>query len=102
MTRHRVASAADLAPNSMIGVVAGGEEVCLARTDDGTLHAIGNVCTHQYFLLSEGELDGFQVECPQHSSRFDVRTGAVTGLPAVVPARVFAVVEEHGEVFVEA
>jgi 3-phenylpropionate/trans-cinnamate dioxygenase ferredoxin component len=41
------------------------------------------------------------VECPQHGSRFDLRTGKVTGLPAVIPARTFPIVVDGDEVFVE-
>jgi nitrite reductase/ring-hydroxylating ferredoxin subunit len=41
------------------------------------------------------------VECPRHASRFDVRTGKVTGLPAVIPAKTYPVVVENGEVYVE-
>src|SRR5205807_2189460 len=41
------------------------------------------------------------VECPRHGSRFDVRTGQVTGLPAVIPAKTYPVTVENGEIFVE-
>ena len=96
-----MARADEIATGSMRGVVAGGEEICLARTEDGEFHAIGDICTHQHFLLSEGEMEGHEVECPQHASRFDLRTGAVTGFPAVIPARVFPVAVEGGQVLVE-
>jgi 3-phenylpropionate/trans-cinnamate dioxygenase ferredoxin subunit len=52
-------------------------------------------------LLSGGELFGLDVECPQHGSRFNLQTGAVTGLPAVIPTKVYPVTVEDGEVFVD-
>lgn len=96
-----MALATALAPGSLTRVEAGGTDLCLARTADGGLHCIGDVCTHEEYSLSEGELLGFDVECPAHGSRFDVRTGRVDGLPAVVPARVFAVSLEGEDVYVE-
>ncbi len=36
-------------------------------------------------------MDGFEIECPRHAARFDVRTGEVTALPAVVPIDTFGV-----------
>ncbi len=32
--------------------------VAVVRDEDGDLHAINDVCSHQYVLLSEGEVDG--------------------------------------------
>ena len=40
---------------------------------------------------SEGELDGEQVECPLHSSVFNVTTGEVIGPPGDENLRVFQV-----------
>ena len=50
----------------------------------GSLFAIGDVCTHDDGPLGEGELSGFQIICPRHGARFDVRNGKVLSLPAVV------------------
>jgi nitrite reductase/ring-hydroxylating ferredoxin subunit len=41
------------------------------------------------------------VECPQHGSRFNLVTGKVTGLPAVIPATTYPVIVEGQDVFVE-
>lgn len=50
----------------------------------GALFAIGDVCSHDDGPLGDGELDGFEVTCPRHGAQFDVRTGKVLSLPAVV------------------
>lgn len=64
--------------------------------------AISDTCTHEDASLSEGEIWEGAVQCPQHGSLFDLRTGAVTGLPAQVAAQTFPVVIEDGAIYVEA
>jgi 3-phenylpropionate/trans-cinnamate dioxygenase ferredoxin subunit len=101
LAKQAVAKVDELEPDSMKYVVVAGVPVCVVRTEDGGFHAINDVCTHEDFSLSDGELWGYEVECPQHGSRFDVRTGVVRGLPAVIPAKVYPVSVEDGEVYVE-
>jgi 3-phenylpropionate/trans-cinnamate dioxygenase ferredoxin subunit len=64
-------------------VVVNGDLVGLFRAGDD-VYAISDVCTHEYAHLSEGEWEPeeFEVECPLHGSRFDVRDGSVRILPA--------------------
>ena len=50
----------------------------------GGLFAIADVCTHDQGPLGDGELEGFEIICPRHGARFDVRNGQVLALPAVV------------------
>ena len=40
---------------------------------------------HEGGPLADGTLDGYNVECPWHNSKFDVRTGEVTSPPANEP-----------------
>ena len=101
MARYRVASAGEVPIESVKGVLAGEQELCLAHCEDDNFYALDDVCTHENFLLSGGELFDLQVECPQHGSRFNLKTGAVTGLPAVIPTRVYPVEVEDGEVYVD-
>lgn len=62
----------------------------------GQLFAISDVCTHDDGPLGDGELRGFNIVCPRHGAEFDVRTGKVMQLPAVVdiPAYPVRVVDE--------
>lgn len=50
----------------------------------GIYFAIQDVCSHDDGPLGEGELDGYEVICPRHGARFDVRSGKALSLPAVV------------------
>jgi len=58
---------------------------------EGELYAVYDVCTHDEGSLEQGELDGYEIECPRHGARFDVRTGEVKALPAVLPIDTFPV-----------
>src|SRR5687768_3183773 len=71
----KVASLDDIPPGRVIGVKVGDEEVALYNVD-GTIYATRDVCTHQYFPLSKGELRGRVVTCALHQWRYDVTTGA--------------------------
>jgi len=77
----KVAETGDLSPGEMKSVVLGQEEVLLANVD-GNFYVIANTCTHAMGPLSQGELDGEQVECPVHGAIFSVITGEVVSPPA--------------------
>ena len=61
----------------------------------GQLFAIGDICTHDDGPLGDGDLEEFNIVCPRHGAEFDVRTGQVVQMPAVVdiPAYPVKVVE---------
>jgi 3-phenylpropionate/trans-cinnamate dioxygenase ferredoxin component len=101
LARRRVASVGDVAVESMKRVDVDGTPVCLAHAEDGGFYALNDICTHEEFFLSDGELWGMDVECPQHGSRFNLQTGKVTGLPAVIPAKTYPVTVEDGDVYVD-
>lgn len=64
----------------------------------GQYYAIEDVCTHDDGPIGEGELYGYEIECPRHGARFDIRTGAVTRMPAVVPVKWFPTRVEGDEI----
>ena len=101
MASHRVASVDEVPTDSMKRVDAGSTPICLAHAENGNFYALNDVCTHEEFSLSDGELWGMDVECPQHGSRFNLQTGKVTGLPAVIAATTYPVKVEGSEVYVE-
>jgi 3-phenylpropionate/trans-cinnamate dioxygenase ferredoxin component len=101
LARYRVAAVDELAAESMKRVAAGDIPVCLAHAEDGNYYALNDICTHEEFSLSDGELWGMDVECPQHGSRFNLQTGKVTGLPAVIAAKTYPVTVEEGDVYVD-
>ena len=56
---------------------------------DGAYYATSNICTHASALLTDGFMDGCEIECPLHNARFDVRTGKVLTSPAEVDLEIF-------------
>jgi glycine betaine catabolism B len=78
----KVAEGEDIQPSAMKGVEVNGEKICLANVE-GKYYAIGNICTHLGGPLAQGKLEGYEVQCPWHGSRFDIRTGKVVRPPAL-------------------
>ena len=76
--------------------------VSVFRTEDGEFYAVDDTCTHQDASLADGWLEGCLIECPLHSSRFDLRTGAVDGPPARVPVRTHPVEVRDGMLYIGA
>jgi 3-phenylpropionate/trans-cinnamate dioxygenase ferredoxin subunit len=68
---------------------------------DGDLFAVDDVCTHDEGSLDQGELEGYEIECPRHGARFDVRSGEVKALPAVVPIDTFKVRVEGDDIEID-
>jgi len=74
--------------------------IAVFHTEDGELFAIDDTCTHQDASLADGWLEGCEVECPLHASRFDLRTGAVDAPPAKRPVRTHDVTVVDGIIHV--
>ena len=96
---QRVAKLAEISVGSLKRVTVDGRAICLARPEDGRVYAIDDACTHEGYSLSEGELFDFDVECPMHGSRFDLRTGRPTCLPAEIPSCIYAVRIDNDEIY---
>lgn len=64
----------------------------------GHLFAIGDICSHDDGPLGDGELEEYEIICPRHGARFDVRTGKVISLPAVVDIPAYPVREVSGRI----
>jgi 3-phenylpropionate/trans-cinnamate dioxygenase ferredoxin subunit len=64
----------------------------------GDYYAIADVCSHDDGPVGDGELDGYEIKCPRHGARFDVRTGEVLSLPAVVDIPAYPVRVTDGRI----
>ena len=100
MAHVKVAKLAEIASGKMIGVKAKGKAILIANIG-GKLHAMSDTCTHKKCGLSRGKLDGAEVTCPCHGSRFDARDGKVIGGPAQLDVLTFKVSIEGKDVFVD-
>lgn len=97
----KVASVADVKPGSVVQVEVDGEPVALANTG-GELLATSDICSHDYVMLHEGWLEGDELECPQHGSKFNMRTGKVLGPPATQPIAPYEVKVQGQDVYLRA
>jgi 3-phenylpropionate/trans-cinnamate dioxygenase ferredoxin subunit len=64
----------------------------------GTYYAIADVCSHDDGPVAEGELTQYEIECPRHGARFDIRTGKVLSFPAIVDITAYPVKVEAGAI----
>jgi 3-phenylpropionate/trans-cinnamate dioxygenase ferredoxin subunit len=95
----RVCSIEDVPKGGTLAVSAEGVEIAIVHGEDDTFYAIYDECSHAEVPLSEGDVEGHTVECWLHGSRFDLRTGEPTGLPATEPVPVYPVEVRDGDVY---
>lgn len=88
-------------PEGHVRVVQVGEEEIALCNVGGTIFAVANVCTHDDGPLGDGYLLGDEIECPRHGARFNVTTGAVRTLPAIVPIPTFEVKIDGDDILVD-
>ena len=90
----------DLPEVGAVRVDRDGKPFAVVRAEDGSIHVIDDTCSHAEVSLAEGEVEDCSIECWLHGSRFDLRTGQPTGLPATEPVPVFPVEVRDGDVYV--
>jgi len=95
----RVCALTDLPVGTAVRAEIDDTPIALVHTDTEEVFAIYDECSHAAVALSEGEIEGCTLECWLHGSRFDLRTGEPTGLPATVPVRVYPVEIRDGDVY---
>jgi NAD(P)H-dependent nitrite reductase small subunit len=98
---HRVAALSQLSDDGALPVRLGDVPIALYRLN-GEVHAIDDVCTHEFALLSQGFVEDGAIECPLHQARFDIATGRCLAPPATVDLRSYAVRIEGDDIYVRA
>jgi NADPH-dependent 2,4-dienoyl-CoA reductase/sulfur reductase-like enzyme/nitrite reductase/ring-hydroxylating ferredoxin subunit len=86
-----------LAENSPLLGHVDNEAVILVRRAE-QVFAIGATCTHYSGPLAEGLVVGDTIRCPWHHARFDLRTGAAIGGPALSAVSCYTVQRDGGRV----
>jgi len=100
MSFARACGVADVAPGTAVAVEIDGTEVAVVRAGDDW-YAVADECSHAAIPLSEGDVEGCEIECWLHGSRFDLRTGKPSGLPATEPVAVYPVRVDGDDVLVD-
>ena len=89
-----------LTPGEMVMEDIDGDEIVFTEVN-GAVYAFNGICSHALGYLDQGELEGYEVLCPLHEGRFDVRTGEVTGGEPTEPIAVYPTRIEDDVVYVD-
>ncbi len=95
----KVAQTSDLSPGQMKQVQVGDELILLVNVD-GAYFAMADICSHAYAPLTQGDLNGEEVECPLHGSAFSVKTGEVLSPPANESLETFSVKVDGDDILI--
>lgn len=99
VTWHRVAKRDEVGDGDPLGVQVGDTLIGLYLLD-GEIHALSNVCSHEFAVLTDGFVNGDCIECPLHAAEFDIRTGKALSPPADEDIATYPVKIEGDEIFV--
>jgi 3-phenylpropionate/trans-cinnamate dioxygenase ferredoxin subunit len=82
-------------------VDSGDATICVVRCGD-TVYAIDDVCSHEDYSLSVGEVDVEEcaIECWKHGSLFSLVTGVPLTFPATRPVATYEVTIDADQVVV--
>ena len=95
-----VAKSTEVPEGGTLQVSCGKEILCLFRIK-GQVYATQDTCTHGAASLSEGYVDGEEIECPFHQGLFHIPTGKAVGKPCILDLRIFDVKEADDEVSIK-
>jgi 3-phenylpropionate/trans-cinnamate dioxygenase ferredoxin component len=95
----RVAAVSDIPEGSLKAFDINYTRFVVAHTDEGFL-AVADDCSHDGSPFARAHIRGGNIVCPRHGARFDLKTGAVTGPPAVAPIDTFRVKVEENDIYV--
>ena len=101
MSGVKICSAADIAVNQPLKVTIEGVPIAVVKDSSGTVHAIGDVCSHGEISLSEGFVEDDSLECWAHGSKFELTTGKPKNFPAFEPVPVYSVTITDGDVYID-
>lgn len=88
---HPICDADELQVDEPKGVEVAGKPIGLYKLSDGSIHALSDVCTHEFALLSAGFVEGERIECPLHQACFEIRSGKCHGPMAESDLQVYPI-----------
>ena len=96
----KVAQVSEIKPGEMITVDFPSGDAVLIANVEGVIHACDDICSHAYASLSEGDINGAEVECPLHGALFNITTGEALTPPAEAPIKVYQVQVDGDDILV--
>lgn len=95
-----VADTASISEGEMIPITVNGKALVLYCVD-GKFYATDNLCTHGLAFLTDGFLEGLEVECPLHGGRFAINTGKGLGEPITCDIQAYDVRITNSEIQIQ-
>lgn len=80
----------DVPEGDVVGIKVAGREIALYEVE-GEIYATDNICTHGHARMSDGFLEGREIECPLHQGKFDVCSGKALCAPLTENIRTYPV-----------
>ncbi|MFN8722624.1 MAG: non-heme iron oxygenase ferredoxin subunit [Rhodospirillales bacterium] len=99
-SRIELCAAADVEAGKALKVEVHGFVLAVFNLD-GDYYVTDDTCTHGPGSLSEGFIEGDEVECDFHNGKFNIKTGAVAAPPCMIPIKTYPAVVEDGRVWIE-
>jgi 3-phenylpropionate/trans-cinnamate dioxygenase ferredoxin subunit len=65
------------------------------------VYASDGLCTHEHAHLADGFLFDYEIECPKHNGRFDIRDGRAVRVPACINVRIYPAKVQDGDIYIE-
>lgn len=96
----KIAKTSDIEEESAICVEIGDASIAVFNLE-GSFYAIADECTHEDAPLSEGEIEGDEIECPWHAARFNIKTGKALCEPACGDVKTYPIRISGDDVEVE-
>lgn len=97
---YLAANAADVVDGRITPITLNHTPLILTRID-GSLHAFSALCPHASGDLTQGELHRGRISCPDHSYKFDIRTGRPLWPPdEICRLKKYPTKEENGRIFI--
>ena len=96
----KVANKKDIPPGAATAVEVEGKKIAIFNVGN-QYFAIDDTCTHAGGPLSEGSVEGFQVNCPWHGAAFDLKTGEALCAPAFEAISCYNVKVEADDIKIE-
>jgi nitrite reductase/ring-hydroxylating ferredoxin subunit len=96
---HKVATSSDVKEGEAKMVRIGKTQISLCRVQ-GEIYAIDDICTHEWACMSDGFVEGEEIECPIHMARFNIKTGKVLSEPATEDLKTYKVEVKGDDVYV--
>lgn len=87
---EKIADPNEVPPGGRKSIIVDDLPALLIRVGDD-YYCIEDTCTHDGQAMTDGPIDGYEITCPRHTARFDIRSGDALCMPATEPVATFPV-----------